>query len=130
VNASKVAVNSICGLCIVLLATGIPLLAGCAGKSPLSPDPPKSRNGTPAIHGEPSVVVTFPVGEPASITLRIMDAEGRQVREISNDVQPGIHAIASDGRTNDGRKLGSGVYFFTLEYSTGERDFGRVVLVR
>ena len=106
---------------------------GC-GSSPL-PTPPLARLNpvlelqAPSQSGE-TPTIRFPAGKPGQITIRIMDREGRQVRQILKDVLAGANEIVWDGNSDDGKPVGNGVYFVVIDYSTGERYAVRVVLAR
>ena len=117
--------------CSVLFILAALLLAGCGGPSlspPLAPSTPEAVYETPS--SQQTVLISLPIGEPASLTLRIVDGEGRQVRENSMKLSAGTNEIAWDGRSDGGQDVGNGVYFYLIEFSTGERYVGRLVLVR
>jgi len=117
--------------CSVLFILAALLLAGCGGPSlapPLAPATSEALHETPS--SQQTVLISLPIGEPASLTLRIVDGEGRQVRENSMKLSAGTNEIAWDGRSDGGQDVGNGVYFYLIEFSTGERYVGRLVLVR
>jgi flagellar hook assembly protein FlgD len=60
----------------------------------------------------------------------LYDARGRRVRTLHDGVLPaGFHDIRIDGRTDQGTRLSSGVYFYAIESSEGSRR-GRLTVVR
>ena len=118
--------------CSALFSLAALILAGCGGPSSsslLAPAIPGAVNDT-RTSSQQTVVITLPVGEPADLTLRIVDGEGRQVRENSMKLSAGANEITWDGRSDSGQDAGNGVYFYVIEFSTGERYVGRLVLIR
>jgi len=76
-------------------------------------------------------IIDYALASPGSIRLSIHDMNGRTVRTLVRDVivPAGRHAVAWDGRADDGRELPSGVYFSRLE--AGEHAVhGRMTLLR
>lgn len=70
----------------------------------------------------------IPVGTPrGAAVLRVTDVRGRRVRLLEAPESAG--AITWDGRSDRGRELPSGVYFYDLSMGT-ERARGRIVRVR
>lgn len=65
----------------------------------------------------PSTRIHFELPDPAAVTLVVHDARGRQVRRLlqGSDHQAGRHALAFDGRDDQGRALASGVYLVRLQ---------------
>ena len=72
----------------------------------------------------------FALPAEASVMLRIYDVGGRLVRTLADTVFPaGEHRIRWDGRSDEARQLGGGVYF--AEFRCGQdRTIQRVLLVR
>ena len=70
----------------------------------------------------------FSLREAGPVRLVLYDLGGRQVRTIVDGVMgPGGHREAWDGRGDDGRPVGSGLYWARLE--AGGRSFTRRVSV-
>lgn len=64
----------------------------------------------------PSTTFHFDLPEPAQVKLKIYDISGSLVHELLNCEMPaGRHRLAWQGRNSKGRRLASGVYFFSLE---------------
>ena len=56
--------------------------------------------------------LVFALPAEAGVTLRIYDVGGRLVRTLADGVfAAGEHRLTWDGRTDDGRRLGAGIYF-------------------
>jgi flagellar hook assembly protein FlgD len=55
------------------------------------------------------------VAKPCAVEIRIFDAAGRLVRTIADKAAPGENSIIWNGRTDDGRRLASGVYFYQIK---------------
>jgi hypothetical protein len=81
---------------------------------------PFHRDGKTAIH--------YSVESAGRIEMRIVDAAGRLVRTITSHAEVGRNVITWDGRSDDGRKVPGGVYFYRLTAGrfVGER---RMLLV-
>ncbi|MGD8396122.1 MAG: phospholipase D-like domain-containing protein [Candidatus Eiseniibacteriota bacterium] len=79
----------------------------------------------------PYTAITFELERAAATPrIRIIDATGRQVRELTpGPLGAGRHAIAWDGTDASGHPLASGVYFYRLE-AHGEAATSRMVLTR
>ncbi len=64
----------------------------------------------------PKTVIEFTLPEPAHVRLRIHDAAGRAVRALVDaDLGRDLHAVEWDGRDEQGRVVGSGVYHCRVE---------------
>ena len=114
------------------LMLGLLSLHGC-GAAPSAPlrSAPRIREAPPPLSDSgPVAVIRFPVTKPGEIIIRIMDKEGRQVRDLSRGTTPGVNEISWDGMSDDGRRVGSGVYFVVVDFASGERFTTRVVLAR
>ena len=75
--------------------------------------------------------LSFVTTRPGPVRADLFDASGRRVRVLMDGVSlaPGVHQVQIDGRAEDGRSLGSGLYFYRLQ--TAERSAtGRFVIVR
>jgi len=76
----------------------------------------------------PSTTISFEIPEredaTQNVVLTIYDVRGRQVRMlIDQDLEPGRHTIAWNGRDDRGAKVASGIYLYTL--LAGDRRFTR-----
>ena len=75
--------------------------------------------------------ISFTIGEPCAVDLRIYDTAGRLIRTIETGAARGSgrHAVVWDGRDNDGRPVASGVYF--TRFSAGKhRETRKMVYLR
>ncbi len=81
----------------------------------------------------PLIRIAFTVPAPGPrvrASLRVYDVSGRLVRTLlDGSVAPGRHEAAWDGRTEDGRLAGSGVYVCRLE-CRGQRASAKLTLLR
>jgi len=78
----------------------------------------------------PVTTVHFTLTRTASVRLTVHDIAGRQVRTLTDSRRiAGSHTVAWDGCGQDGRPLGSGVYFLLLD-ADGERETAKVSLVK
>lgn len=95
-----------------------PAPADAQGLALARPFPNPSREGT---------TLRFTLSASSPVTLRVLDAAGRQVREIRPGVlEPGDHSLAWDARDDSGRRLAPGVYWLEVA-AGGERGVRRVV---
>jgi hypothetical protein len=79
---------------------------------------------------EQATTIAFSLAEPTAVQLRLYDGSGRLVRTLIQATLPGgRHSALWDGTGSDGRPLGSGIYFATLE-TPGRRAVRKVVLAR
>jgi len=89
------------------------------GLSPPSPNPFSSQTS-----------IFYAIPSAAPVRLEVYDVLGRVVRSLASGERQaaGTHRTAFDGRGDDGRKLGSGVYFLRLQ-SQGHTWQRPIVLV-
>jgi hypothetical protein len=74
--------------------------------------------------------LSFNLDRAASVSLDIVDVQGRRVRSLtSSDFPAGASRLIWDGRNQSGRPAPSGVYFAVLR-SDGQRRSRRIVLAR
>ena len=63
----------------------------------------------------PTTRITFGLGAPGNVSLRIYDAAGRLVRVLAEGARAaGNYAELWDGRDSNGRAVASGIYFYRL----------------
>ncbi len=78
----------------------------------------------------PSTKIAYTMGAPGSVILRIFDARGRVVRTLVDDTQgAGEHVVFWDGRDDQGRSVGSGVFSCLLE-APGFKGAEKIVMLR
>ncbi len=64
----------------------------------------------------PMTKIAFAVPHEAQVSVRVYDVTGRLVRTlVDGTVEPGVHEVAWDGRSDHGESVGSGVYFCTMQ---------------
>ena len=64
----------------------------------------------------PTTTIAFSIAQQSQVSLTIYDVTGRVVRRLVNDARSaGVYRILWDGRNDDGRGIGSGVYFYRLK---------------
>jgi hypothetical protein len=73
----------------------------------------------------------IPLVEPATVSLAIIDAQGRLIAHLLDGARlgPGEHEITWEGLDDRGRSVPAGVYQRVLEID-GARSIARLVLVR
>lgn len=68
----------------------------------------------------PATTIRFDLGEPAWVTLDILDIEGQTVTNLLDEERPaGSSAVMWNGRDNDQQPVPSGVYFARLVVRNG-----------
>jgi len=67
--------------------------------------------------------VSFILEAAGPVTLSIVDAAGRRVRDLARGrLEAGEHAYAWDGRDDGGRPAAAGIYFARLQWSGGTQS--------
>ncbi len=84
-------------------------------------------SGNPT-HGAPRFMMAIP--KASDVRVRVYNVRGTVVRNlVSRAVAPGYHPLGWDGRTMDGQRVASGVYFVRMQAGTFDRTV-RVTLMR
>ena len=66
----------------------------------------------------PRTTIRFTLPESGPVRLSVYDVLGRQVRLLADQsFSAGVHDLPWDGRDQDGRAVGSGVYFYRIDAS-------------
>ncbi|HOX24564.1 MAG TPA: FlgD immunoglobulin-like domain containing protein [Candidatus Krumholzibacteria bacterium] len=116
-----------------LLLGGILAGLGQAGSSPPvgAPDAPAALALAARPNPfNPAVMITYGVPRADQVRLVIHDLRGRRVRCLVDErLAAGPHAVRWDGRDDQGRQAGSGVYFAVLE-SGRETRIAKLTLVK
>lgn len=74
--------------------------------------------------------VSFSLPRDGAVQLGVYDLAGRRVRTLLNEqVGAGPHEVLWDGRSDDGQKMSSGVYFMRFD-NTGRTSFRRILLLK
>ncbi|MCD4689877.1 right-handed parallel beta-helix repeat-containing protein [bacterium] len=64
----------------------------------------------------PSTAIRYAIKQPGPVALTIYDLSGRVVRSLVSEEQgAGTYTVVWQGRDDQGRQLGSGVYFYKLD---------------
>jgi hypothetical protein len=78
----------------------------------------------------PATRITYTIGVPGRVTLRIFDVRGRVVRTlVEGSLGTGEHAAFWDGKDDQGRPVGSGVFSYLLE-APGFKGSDKIVILR
>jgi len=81
--------------------------------------PNPSRAGT---------VIRYDLPRPEHVKLVVFDVTGRQIRTLRDATeQAGFRSVVWDGRDSSGQRVGSGVYFYSLE--AGEKVFRKKMVI-
>jgi len=86
----------------------------------LSPNLPRafslSQNYPNPFNPSTTIDYSIPEGEAEQVQLLIYDLRGRLIRSLINEEKsPGSYSVHWDGRSNEGREIGSGVYLYRIE---------------
>ena len=79
----------------------------------------------------PSATLSFVALEAGPVRVSLYDVSGRHVRTLLElpAALAGYHSVDIDGRDQDGRDLGSGIYFYRIEMRAGVAT-GRLTILR
>ncbi len=68
----------------------------------------------------PSTTIAYTLGDTETVSLHIYNAMGQRVRTLVNGAvrHSGQHQVVWNGQSDDGATLGSGIYFYSLEFGT------------
>ena len=79
----------------------------------------------------PSTAIHYSVAQTGPVTIRIFNAGGALVRTLVNGPHtPGDYTVRWDGKDDQGRGLGSGVYFYRIQTGSGFRDAKKLILLK
>ena len=77
-----------------------------------------------------STQISFKLQKETFVSLTVYNILGQPVRVLVNGVQPaGTHILKWNGRDNNNREVGSGVYFYRLEVK-GFNQVNKMILVK
>lgn len=101
------------------------------GGSPIPTDYALEQNYPNPFNAGTTIPVRIAGDGSRDARLEIFDLLGRRVRILLNGVvEPGIHAVYWDGRTDNGLPVASGVYFARLQISGQARQVKSMVLIK
>jgi hypothetical protein len=62
-----------------------------------------------------STIISYEIMKAGDVTLKIYNILGREVRSLVNSLQkPGNYKVIWNGKNNQGKEVGSGIYFYQL----------------
>ncbi|MCA9733339.1 T9SS type A sorting domain-containing protein [candidate division KSB1 bacterium] len=79
----------------------------------------------------PETTISYSLPQNATITIDIIDMQGRRIRRLADTVEEtaGTHAINWNGQNEKGQSVASGIYFYRLTASNISKT-GRCLLLR
>ena len=78
----------------------------------------------------PETKIRFQLPEAGRVVFKVYDILGREVRTLLNgERNAGFHTIVWDANDNSGRKVGSGSYYYRLEFQ-GSKKMGSMLLLK
>lgn len=64
----------------------------------------------------PQTTIAYELAASTTVELNVYDVHGRLVCTLASGIQPaGSYSVQWNGKTNDGQRVGSGIYFYTLK---------------
>ncbi len=97
-------------------------IPGSSAKAKLLPNHPNPFN--------PATTVSFELPTDAMVSLDVYDASGGRIRRlIAGWRTAGVHSVTWHGGDDNGRAMGSGIYFSCLTVN-GARDVRKITLLR
>jgi hypothetical protein len=86
------------------------------------PNPFRSEATSPALSGgNPETSIRYELPHNGDVTLAVFDLTGRRVALLeSGPKTAGVHVVRWDGRSGEGIRVPSGVYFYRLESTTSQ----------
>lgn len=76
----------------------------------------------------PTTTITYTLPTDTNVKIQVYNVRGQLVKELTNSFkQKGIHKLVWDGKDNDRKTVGSGVYFYRL--STGNKSITKRCLL-
>lgn len=77
-----------------------------------------------------STIITYEIMKTGDVTLKIYNILGKEVRSLVNTLQkPGNYRAIWDGRNNQGKEVGSGIYFYQLR-AGDYKETRKLVLIK
>ena len=74
------------------------------------------------------IVIEFLLKEPAQVSLEIYDIKGHLVQTLVQQIwTAGTHRIIWNGKNNEGKNAGSGVYFCRFQARSNKGEFNRTI---
>jgi hypothetical protein len=80
----------------------------------------------------PTAKITYTVGKPGTVCLRVFDASGRVIRTLINENKTARrepYEVIWDGTNDRGERVSSGVFFYQLE-AVGYKSAKKIVILR
>jgi Zn-dependent metalloprotease len=78
----------------------------------------------------PTTTISYRVPAAGEVAVEIFNVRGALVRRLDQGrVDPGVHSVVFNGRNEQGRTLGSGLYFFRVRYENDQKT-GKVLLLK
>jgi hypothetical protein len=78
----------------------------------------------------PTATISYTVGTPGKVMLRVFDVTGRVIRTLVDESQAtGRHAVIWDGANDRGEKVASGVFFYQLD-APGFKGAKKIVILQ
>jgi len=91
---------------------------------------PRSAAGVRAVPtpARTSVLLSFDLTDPAPTQIKIFDATGSLVKQLSTQGSRGLNEVRWDGTDNSARRLAAGMYYYTVTSESGSTRTGKLVL--
>ena len=73
--------------------------------------------------------LSYPISIPSRVELKIFSPEGRLVKTIARDVQPGEHTVEWDGTDDTGSYVTPGMYLCRIK-GAGFEDTRKIIYLK
>ena len=78
-----------------------------------------------------STSIRYAIPRNTHIELAIYNIQGQLIRTLLNgEEMAGTHTIIWDGKDNEGKKLGTGIYFYQLKETNGIKKARKMLILR
>ncbi|MGH7680712.1 MAG: T9SS type A sorting domain-containing protein, partial [Candidatus Eiseniibacteriota bacterium] len=79
----------------------------------------------------PETAIPYSLATGGRVAIRVFDISGRRVRTLVDRVEPvGPHVVRWNGKSEEGLRVASGVYFYRITYPNGETSAKKLMIVR
>jgi hypothetical protein len=79
----------------------------------------------------PTTNIAFSLPEEADIKLNVYNIKGQKVKSLANEIYPrGYHNVVWNGKDDNGKDVGSGVYFYRLQVNDKTESVKKCLLLK
>jgi hypothetical protein len=79
----------------------------------------------------PSTTITYTLSRTAHLRIQILDQLGRAIATLINHEEGnGTHTVSWNGRDDEGRTVGTGIYYYQLEVDSRPIETRKLILLK